>query len=120
VPALRDVGVELLGSGREALSILAVDQRAPIPDKQRAGLKQVAGRLVGELVARGDPHAVVDVHAAADGSPGRGDRLVLHERAVDADLAERPVGIAQEEAGDDGLRLVIGGAPLVEVTCLRE
>jgi hypothetical protein len=38
---------------------------------------------------------------------------VLEHLAVDANLAQWPVGVAQEETGDQGFRVVVGGTPMI-------
>ena len=115
-----DVGIELPRSVREALAILAVDQRAPARHQQRAGLEQVARRIVGKLLAARDADAAVDVHASALGPPRRGDRLVADDRAVHPHLAQRAIRVAQEEPRDERLGLVVGGAPVIEAPRLSE
>ena len=103
VAADGDVGVELRRAGGEALAILAVDQRAPVADEQRAGLDEVAGRVGAGARPRGrEPDVAVDVHAGARAAPRRGDGS-CSTRAVQPHLAQRPVRVAQEEAGDDRL-----------------
>ncbi len=120
VPADRDVGVELLRVVGEALAVLAVDERAPAGHEQRAGLHEVAARLGREVLPRGDPDVAVEVHAGALGAPSAHDRLVRDGRAVHPRLAQRPPGVAHEEAGHDRLGMAVRGTPVIEAARLAE
>jgi hypothetical protein len=68
----RDVRVELVRGGPEALPVLAGDHgAAPIEHEQRPRLEQVAFRVGDEHQARDDPHtAPGDLHARPDTIPG--------------------------------------------------
>src|SRR5919204_405119 len=88
----------------------------PLPDF-RPGVESLVGF---QVAAPCKPNRAVDVHARARRRPGRSHRLVLNDRAGDPDLAQRPVGIADEERGDDRLGMALGGAPVVKPRWLGE
>ena len=74
-------------------------RRAPFRH-QHAGrpASRSAGRVGAQAPSRRAAHRAVDVQARASRPPGRAHRLVLDQGPADADLAERPVRVAQEEA----------------------
>jgi hypothetical protein len=117
VTPVGDVRVELPGRRREALAVvLAVEDDPPAVDEQRSRLHEVAGRATRRGSSRHESDgAVVDDDAGAALSVRRGDGLVARRPAVDPELAERPVGVAQEEAADDGLLDPVPPAPHVQV-----
>ena len=100
-----DIRIELSRPGREALCILAVDERhLAIDDEQRARLQQIAGRRPTELISPRDPHLLVrDLHACPHVTPGRVERQRRARLTVDLHLAERLEPRAGEEPADDGV-----------------
>ena len=114
MPALRDVGVELPGAGREALAVvLPVEGDLAARDEQRPGLDEVSRRRRRRVLARDEVELLaLDRHAR----PARGVRRGIGSwspGSVDPELAERARG-PHEEAADDRLVDVVRGAPDVQ------
>ena len=105
----------------------------PSGDLVQAGPLLVAGRAV-VFDSDGDPEGFsagagqFDSDITAERHPrcalGVNDEELLavccDGRTVDADLPERPVGIAQEEAGDDRLGVALLGTPVVQARRRQE
>ena len=78
-------------------------------------MDEIPCRRRRRLVAAEDTHAVVARDDAGAARPVRlGDRLVGDGAAVEPEIAERPVRVAEEEAPDHRLVDLVGGAPDVE------
>ncbi len=116
MPSVGDVRVELPAAGGEALDVpLPVEDNGAVSDEQRSRLYDVTGGVAGHLVERPQPDLVVDDRdARTPRSEGLGHGLVLHASAVDHQLAERPVRVAEEETADDRLVDAVRHAPDVE------
>ena len=116
MPALRDVGVELPGTGREALAVvLPVEGDLAARDEQRPGLDEVSRRRRRRVLARDEVELLaLDRHARPARGVRRRNRLVVHRATVDPELAERAIGVSHEEAADDRLVDVVRGAPDVQ------
>ena len=116
VAAVGDVGVELGLAGAEALAVVrAAEDRRAVADQQRAGLQEVAARLGGQLVARGDratpPWTCTHARTSAQGaSNGTCRRATPRVRTSPSGDAVRP----HEEAADQRLVDAARGAPRLE------
>jgi hypothetical protein len=101
----------------KALPVFAgVEDDLPAGDEQRAGLDEIAGRLGRSGASLDQPDvAAVDHDAAAVRRIRRRDRLVPRRPAVDPQLTERAVGVAEKEAAHDGFLDAVPPAPPVQV-----
>jgi hypothetical protein len=113
-----DIRVELRRARREALAVLAINERTAARDQHRARCDEIAGRLIRELAAGGQTNIAIDVDRRATRAPRLLDRLVSRVLTADSNVSERAVRVPEEEAGDDRLRLVVLGAPDVEPACV--
>jgi len=122
VAPVADVRVELPGTGGEALSVVVgVEDDRAVEDEQWSSLHEITGRLWRSRVPLHELNGpVVDQDAAATRGVRRRDRLVTHRPAVDPELAERPVRVAEKEAPDDGLLDGVLSTPYVEALRPRE
>ncbi len=111
----RDVGIELVGAGREALGVVAcVDEDPTVARQHRPRLKDVSRGRVAELAPRREPDLAVDVETGSLHVPRRVERHVRHGPAVDSQLAEGCAVGADEEAADDRVGNVVLGTPFLE------
>jgi uncharacterized BrkB/YihY/UPF0761 family membrane protein len=113
----RDVGVELAGSGGEALAIdTGVEDDLAVSDEERPGLHQITHRpgRGGLALDESDRTLGIDDGGASPGPVRRGHRLMGRRPSVDPELTEGPVGVAEEEAGDNRLLDAILRAPDVQ------
>jgi hypothetical protein len=105
-----------VGSGEAFSVVVGLEGDRTLGHEQWSGLHEIAER---PRRSRGPFHeahvAIVDHDAAAASCVRFRDRFVALRPAVDPQLAERPVRVAEKEAADDGFFDAVPPTPHIEV-----